>query len=148
MEVAYRYLATAMSADEQSPAASEPLQLATTPIAELSPTVEHLSDSCIHAVVTLLWPYSSSTKSLSLLLADPDVRLRRLNGQVKVVFHGVIAENVAKSQVGIGDVVRLGLAGSRFVSKETDGQSPGKWIAWDVHFDDRVLLEVRLRVRY
>lgn len=137
-----------MSADEQSPAASEPLQLAPTPIAELSPTVEHLSDSCIHAVVTLLWPYSSSTKSLSLLLADPDVRLRRLNGQVKVVFHGVIAENVAKSHVGIGDVVRLGLAGSRFVSKETEAQTPGKWIAWDVHFDDRVFLEVRLRARY
>lgn len=92
----------------------------------------------MRAVVTLVWPYSSTTKSLSLLLAEPDFRLRRSNGQVKVVFHGPVAEKVAESHAGIGDEIVLSLAGSRFV----DNNAAGNYVAWDLHFDDRVFLEV------
>lgn len=130
-----------MDADEQLPI-SKPLRSSRIPIAQLSPTADNLQGSAIHATVTLLWPYSSSTKSLSLLLAEPDFRLRHSNGQVKVIFHGPVAEDVAKSQIGIGDEVCLDLAGSRLVSNETAVQTPGKCVAWDVHFDDRVFLEV------
>ncbi|KAH8434579.1 uncharacterized protein LDX57_012222 [Aspergillus melleus] len=127
--------------DEQLPT-SAPLRSPRIPIAQLSLTADNLQGSAIHAVVTLLWPYSSSTKSLSLLLAEPDFRLRRSNGQVKVIFHGPVAEDVAKSKLGIGDDVYLDLAGSRLVSNEAAVQTPGKCVAWDVHFDDRVYLEV------
>ncbi|KAL5355341.1 hypothetical protein BJX96DRAFT_141139 [Aspergillus floccosus] len=112
------------------------------PIAQLSPAVENLSRSSIHATVSLLWPYSSSTKSLGLLLAEPDFRLRRSNGQVKVIFHGHIAESVAASSLGIGDDVFLGLEGARFLDNQATTQTPGKCVTWDLHFDDRVLLEV------
>ena len=108
------------------------------PIAQISPALDRLEGHSIRAVVTLVWPYSSATKSLSLLLAEPDFRLRRANGQVKVIFYGFVAERIAKTHVGIGDEVTLSLAGSRLVNNETTGNC----MAWDVHFDDRVLLEV------
>jgi hypothetical protein len=137
-------MAAVMDANKQS-LISEPLSACRIPIAELSPIVEHSSERCIHASVTLLWPYSSSTKSLSLLLAEPDFRLRHTNGQVKVVFHGHIAEDVGRSQIGIGDSVYLSLAGARFLNNEAAIRTSGKSVAWDVHFDDRVFLEVLLR---
>ncbi|OJJ69382.1 hypothetical protein ASPBRDRAFT_198061 [Aspergillus brasiliensis CBS 101740] len=132
-----------MDAHEQQPPVSEPLRSTTPiPIAKLAPALDNLSDSSIHAVVTLLWPYSSSTRSLSLLLAEPDFRLRRTNGQVKVVFHGLVAEEVAKSHVGIGDTVHIRLAGSRFVDNEVSKQTPGRCIAWDINFDCGVFIEI------
>ncbi|KAL4788511.1 hypothetical protein BJX76DRAFT_116955 [Aspergillus varians] len=121
---------------------SEPTCSTAIPIAQLSPDVDRLQQSSIHSVVTLLWPYSSSTKTLSLLLAEPDFRLRRSNGQVKVFFHGHVAEEVARSQLGIGDNVYLGLAGSRLVKNDAVAQTPGKGVSWDVHFDTSAFLEV------
>ncbi|KAE8328925.1 hypothetical protein BDV39DRAFT_59413 [Aspergillus sergii] len=130
-----------MDANEQFPT-SEPLRASRIPIAQLSPTLEHFSESSIHASVTLLWPYSSSTKTLSLLLAEPDFRLRHSNGQVKAVFHGHIAESVAKSQIGIGDSIYLSLNGARLSDNVTAPGTPGRSVAWDIHFDDRVFLEI------
>ncbi|RJE20990.1 hypothetical protein PHISCL_06680, partial [Aspergillus sclerotialis] len=111
---------------------------ASIPIAQISPVLDRLEQHSIRAVVTLVWPYSSATKTLSLLLSEVDFRLRRAKGQVKVIFYGTVAEKVAKSKVGIGDEVALSLSGSRLVNNETTGNC----VAWDVHFDDRVLLEV------
>ncbi|KAF7116330.1 hypothetical protein CNMCM5793_004496 [Aspergillus hiratsukae] len=133
--------AATMNCHEQPPI-SEPLRSTAIPIAQISPGADRILERSIHAIVTLVWPYSSSNKSLSLLLAEPDFRLRRNNGQVKVVFHGRAAEAVAKSQVGIGDQVYLGLAGSKFVTSEAVAQTPGKCVPWDVHLDDRVSLEI------
>ncbi|EAW24300.1 uncharacterized protein NFIA_038740 [Aspergillus fischeri NRRL 181] len=121
---------------------SEPLRSTAISIAQISPDADRILERSIHAIVTLVWPYSSSNKSLSLLLAEPDFRLRRNNGQVKVVFRGRAAEAVAKSQVGIGDHVYLGLAGSKFVPSVAVAQTPGKCVPWDVQLDDRVLLEI------
>ena len=108
------------------------------PIAQVSPTLERLREQSICAVVILVWPYSSATRSFCLSLADPDPRLRRPNGQVKAVFHGQVAEKVATTHVGIGDAVRLSLGGARLVDNET----AGNYVAWDMHFDDQVSLEV------
>lgn len=125
---------------------SAPGQISSTaiPIARLSPDVDRLQHSSIRAVVTLLWPYSSFTKSLTLLLAEPDFRLRRSNGQVKVFFHGDVAEEVARTHIGIGDTVNLNLAGSRLAKNDVVTQTPGKGVSWDVHFDASAFLEVIL----
>ncbi|OKP01019.1 hypothetical protein PENSUB_7600 [Penicillium subrubescens] len=116
-------------------------QLTKTPIAHLSPTLELPENKCIYATVSLIWPYSSSTKSLGLLLAEPDFRLRRSNGQVKAVFHGRVAESVAEQHVGIGDTVCLSLKYSSFVPNDAVSQTPGRNIAWDVHFERGLTLE-------
>lgn len=114
------------------------------PIAQLSPTLEQQEEKGINAAVTLVWPYSSTTKSLSLLLAEPDFRLRRSHGQVKAIFHGRVAEEVASSQVGIGDIVHLSLKGANFVSNDTVTQTPGRHVPWDVHFTNGLSLGVGL----
>ncbi|CAG8940642.1 unnamed protein product [Penicillium salamii] len=132
-----------MTAIEQSPAPHAPSSLVRVPIAELCPDLDQPANKSILAAVTLVWPYSSSHKSLSLLLAEPDFRLRRSQGQVKVTFHGRVAEKVAESHVGIGDTICLGLNGSEFVRNEATQHTPGKSIAWDAHFKTGVCLEVR-----
>ena len=134
-----------MTASEQSPAPNALGSLARVSIAELSPDLDQPENKSILAAVTLVWPYSSSHRSLSLLLAEPDFRLRRSQGQVKVTFHGHVAAKVAESHVGIGDSIRLGLDGSNLVSNEANHsaqQTPGKSIGWDVHFETGVCLEV------
>lgn len=131
-----------MDVAEQSPAPTALPPLTKVPIAQVSPVLEELEEKCIHATVTLVWPYSSSTKSLSLLLSEPDFRLRRSNGQVKATFHGRVAEKIAKSQVGIGDTVRLALEGSAFVANDAATQTPGRCVAWDIHFESGVSVEV------
>jgi len=130
-----------MDTNDQPPSSS-PGHQTTIPIAQINPDLNNLLESSIRAIVTLVWPYSSSTKAFSFLLAEPDFRLRRSNGQVKVVFHGPVAEKVAVTRVGIGDEVLLTLAGSRLDQNETATQTPGRYVAWNVHFDDRVHLEV------
>ncbi|KAJ5318026.1 hypothetical protein N7508_002534 [Penicillium antarcticum] len=112
------------------------------PVAQLSPDLAQPSEKFIVAVVTLIWPYSSSKKSLSLLLAEPDARLRRPNGQVRATFHGRVAQKIAESHVGIRDTIHLSLAYAKFISNEAVTQTPGRSVAWDAHFEDAVSLEV------
>jgi hypothetical protein len=133
-----------MDAIEQPPAPNALGKLTKVPIIQLSPDLEQLADKLILAAVILVWPYSSSTKSFSILLAEPDFRLRSSNGQVKVTFHGRVAEKVAESHVGIGDSVCLGLNGSKFIRNQA---APGRSIAWDAHFENGVSLEV-IRSQY
>ncbi|OJD23253.1 hypothetical protein ACJ73_05396 [Blastomyces percursus] len=113
-----------------------------TPLAQLSPSLDHLKERHIRAVVILLWPYSSYTKQFSLLISEPDFRLRHRKGQVRVSFRGASAEAVAKSQVGIGDTVVLSLDGVRWQKQDADISTPGKSIDWDLSFSKRLLLEV------
>lgn len=131
--------------DQSAPSESAPPtrpQLTKTPIAQLSPALAQPEDKCIYATVSLVWPYSSSTKSLALLLAEPDFRLRRPNGQVKAVFHGRVAETVAEQHIGIGETLCLSLKDSTFAPNDAATQSSGRSIAWDLHFDRGVTLEV------
>ena len=131
-----------MDVINQSAPCAPPTRPIKTPIAQLSPTLEQPENKCIYATVSLVWPYSSSTKSLSLLLSEPDFRLRRPNGQVKAVFHGRVAESVAEQHVGIGDTVFLSLKDSSFVPNDSALQTPGRSIAWDLHFDRGLTVEV------
>jgi hypothetical protein len=133
-----------MDVSDKSAPSGPPMrpQLTKTPIAHLSPTLEQPEEKCIYATVSLVWPYSSSTKSLALLLAEPDFRLRRPNGQVKAVFHGHAAESVAEQHIGIGETVCLSLKDSSFVPSSDASQTPGRSIAWDLHFERGLTLEV------
>ncbi|EXJ60510.1 hypothetical protein A1O7_04663 [Cladophialophora yegresii CBS 114405] len=113
------------------------------PIADLAPASDHASSSSyILAQVVLVWPYSSSTGTLALLLADTDVRRRKSKGQVKVVFRHGCAREVARTKVGIGDTVKLVLDGCKWT--ETGGlvSTPGKKIDWDLEYWKQVILQV------
>lgn len=123
--------------DEQAP-------FSTIPIASLDPSVAPSPSYYIHAIVTLVWPYSSSTRSTALLLAEPDFRLRRKKGQVRVKFTGPSARHVATSGVGIGDNVTLRLAGARWETGNTLMSTPGRSVDGELLFNGRLGLSVEL----
>ncbi|KAH7135001.1 hypothetical protein B0J11DRAFT_425611 [Dendryphion nanum] len=114
-----------------------------TPIACLNPELPELASKHINAVVSLIWPYSSLTRQFALLLAEPDFRLRRKKGQVKVRFSGSSAKSIAATGVGIGDDVVLELRGARFVQEEPgDIQTPGRSIDWELAFTHTVVAQI------
>ena len=136
------HLAAIMTAVAHSPAFQPTLDTpGQIPIASLSPS--SLDDSShILALVVLVWPYSSSTETLALLLADPDIRKRKSKGQVKVVFRHGCAREVARTKVGIGDVVKLGLDGCEWTETGEAVSTPGKKIEWDLEYRRRVVLQI------
>lgn len=111
-------------------------------IAALRPNVDALESKQIKAVVTLIWPYSSSQRQFALLLAEPDFRLRRKKGQVRARFSSTSARALATTGVGIGDEVVLSLHGAQFVQ---DGavSTPGKSIDWELAYTQTVAISVR-----
>lgn len=112
-----------------------------TPIAQLSPELPSVESQHFRATVTLIWPYSSSACQLALLLAEPDLRLRRRNGQVRARFSGASAKAIATTGVGIGDEVVLSLRGAQFV---TEGaiSTPGKSIDWELEYVQTVVIRI------
>jgi hypothetical protein len=116
------------------------------PIAELSPLLSTPTKKTIRAIVTLIWPYSSSNSSLTVLLAEPDFRLRRSRGQVRVQFLGSSAKTVFETRIGSGDEVVLSLQGSEWVENKSANQTPGRGIEWDLKFTERLLLQVRINM--
>ncbi|KAL9044796.1 MAG: hypothetical protein Q9214_002094 [Letrouitia sp. 1 TL-2023] len=110
-------------------------------IAELEPSVIS-QDAFIEGVVTLIWPYSSSDKSFSILLVEADFRLRRHKGQVRVHFTNSSAKAAAKSRISSGDQVRIKLAGAQWEKDETTSSTPGKGIGWELRFCERLVLQI------
>ena len=116
--------------------------MSTIPINSLSPTEPPPSNRSIRGIVTLFWPYSSSTRQCAFLLADPDFRLRNRQGQVRVRFTGASAEAVAKSHVGIGDEVLLALNGANWEEDPEATRTPGKSVGGELFFRRRLQLTV------
>ena len=111
------------------------------PISHLQPSIDAECTSIL-GVVTLVWPYSPSSESFSLLLVEPDFRLRRERGQVRVHFRGSSAKAVAACGIRIGDVISLCLVGVIWANDEEILRTPGKGIDWELQFKERVVLTV------
>ncbi|KAJ6267459.1 hypothetical protein PSV08DRAFT_355028 [Bipolaris maydis] len=79
------------------------------PIAEISPNIP---SGQIRAIVMIKWPYSTSRNEMAVVLAEPSLRLRRVNGQVKVRFTNSSALSLAMTDITIGDEVLLSLQGA------------------------------------
>lgn len=111
------------------------------PIAQLNPNLASADDSSVHGIVTLIWPYNSLTHSLSLLLVEPDFRLRRHQGQVRLQFFGSSAKAVTKAGVSSGDELVLSLQGASWEKDVETANTPGRGTGWKVTFGERVMLE-------
>jgi len=113
------------------------------PIAQLTPDLPEPATRSLKAIVTLTWPYSSATGSVAFLLAEPDFRLRKSRGQVRVQFSGSSAKAVAKAGIASGDEVTLCLEGVEFVDDEAAiAATPGRGVECELRFAERLLLEV------
>ena len=111
-------------------------------IADLEPLAT-AQEALIEGIVTLIWPYSSSDRSFSILIAEPDFRLRRHKGQVRIHFTDSSAGIVAQSGITSGDRVVLDLDGAQWEKDETAPSTPGKGIGWELRFRERLVLKVR-----
>ena len=112
-----------------------------TPIASL----EQLSGArskYIKGIVTLVWPFSSSSKKVAFLVAEPDFRLRNSKGQVRVQLRGPASLAVAKSKLGIGDEVIFGLDGAQWIAAEPGVSTPGKSMELELLYKNILVLEV------
>lgn len=113
------------------------------PISQLSPSVLSKESSEIRAVVILTWPYSTITSSVSFLLSEPDFRLRKTRGQVRVQFSGSSGKSVAKSGIASGDRVTLSLEGAEWVQEDSDITIPGNGVEFKLRFTEKLSLQVR-----
>lgn len=112
------------------------------PIAELSDSLDAPETRSVKAIVTLTWPYSSATGSVAFLLAEPDFRLRRSKGQVRVQFSGSSAKYISKAGISSGDEVILCLDGAEWLRDESEISTPGRGVEWELKFTERLQLQV------
>ncbi|KAL9596490.1 MAG: hypothetical protein Q9219_005751 [cf. Caloplaca sp. 3 TL-2023] len=111
-------------------------------IAELNPSLQG-SQKVVAGVVTLIWPYSASNKSFSVLIAEPDFRLRRHRGQVRIHFTGPSASAVSRCDPKSGDHVAVRLVGAQWEKDESASQTPGRGIGWQLRFEQRLIIQVQ-----
>ncbi|KAK0264738.1 hypothetical protein LTS09_001145 [Friedmanniomyces endolithicus] len=109
----------------------------------LTPDTAPPPDASIRGIVTLSWPYSSSTQQCALLLADPDFRLRKQKGQVRVCFTGDAAAAVARAHLGVGDEVVLRLQGSSWADRVDATRTPGRSVDGELSFGRHVELTIK-----
>lgn len=114
----------------------------TIPITSLRPETAPPADKWVQGIVSLSWPYSSSTRQCALLLADPDFRLRNKKGQVRVRFTGPSAEAIAKTRVGIGDEVYVRLDSAVWAQDSEATRTPGRSVDGELVFRRKLSLRI------
>ncbi|KAI1503542.1 hypothetical protein F5X99DRAFT_374644 [Biscogniauxia marginata] len=128
---------------------SDPLQnleaAKQTAIAELAPDLPEPVTRAVRGLVTITWPYNSVKNTFAFILAEPDFRLRRNKGQVRVNFSGAAAKVAGESGLGSNDEVLLSLEGVEWEAEEVKKRQtlPGAGIDWQLRFSDKILLSVK-----
>jgi len=114
------------------------------PIANLSPDLPDASTKSVRGVVTITWPYNSVNRTFAFNLAEPDFRLRRNKGQVRVNFTGRIAKAVGSCRLGSNDEVLLSLDGSAWEGEETSRRQslPGMALGWKLIYTKKLFLKI------
>lgn len=114
-----------------------------TPIAQLHPGIDNAEARVVDGVITITWPYSVVSKSIAFILAEPDFRLRRDKGQLRIEFHGAAGRALADSGIGGGDEIRISLEGAKWESHQARTRLPASTQDWQLKFTNRLLLSVR-----
>ena len=116
------------------------------PIAELQPELQGLDERRVGGLVTLIWPYASSSQSTSLLLVEPDFRLRARRGQVRLYFSGASATSVSRAGVSSGDQLLVSLKGADFTKDDSTTSTPGRGIEWKLQYGEYLNVQVSKRL--
>ncbi|KAJ4388706.1 hypothetical protein N0V93_006165 [Gnomoniopsis smithogilvyi] len=115
-----------------------------TPIAQLHPNLPDQETRTVHGEITITWPYSFVTKTFAFLLAEPDFRLRRNRGQVRIQLQGPSAEAIGKWELGSGDVVTLAMDGVEWAKDEEPARPAGSRSEWQLKFASKLRLKATL----
>ncbi|KAK3296902.1 uncharacterized protein B0H64DRAFT_423265 [Chaetomium fimeti] len=117
--------------------------LSATPIAQLNPDLPNQASRSVRGEVTITWPYNSVTKKLAFLIAEPDVRLRRAKGQIRIELHGPSAKAASESGLGASDELLFSLAGAEWSKDASPGRIPGARVEWQLQFNQKLALQVK-----
>lgn len=112
-----------------------------TPIAQLNPELSNVEERVVRGVVTVVWPYSSVRGVAAFVLAEPDFRLRRNKGQVRVELSGPSARAISEIRLAGGDEVTLSLHGAEWADKDARAPITGTPLEWQLGFSSRLLLQ-------
>lgn len=97
------------------------------------------SSAFVNAIVTLMWPFSPSSSSLSIIASEEDFRLRLSKGQLRVNFGGACANAVDTRGLQIGDQVMISLEGAVF---EELSNATTRDVPWSITFTSRLVMKV------
>jgi hypothetical protein len=132
-------------ADSPPPSSDWPTTLTSLPLASLSPTSSSTaassssSSTYITAVVTLIWPFSSSSRTLSIVASEQNPILRLSKGQLRVNFHGPAATGVDARGLQSGDHVCISLDGAHW---EELASASSRDVPWAVSFEKKLTMKV------
>ncbi|KAK4175737.1 hypothetical protein QBC36DRAFT_301725 [Triangularia setosa] len=129
-------------AEDGSVAALLATKLAT-PISQLGPDLLDQPSRAVRGEVGITWPYNSVTKTFAFLLAEPDVRLRRARGQVRIELHGSSAKILSKCGLGAGDELLFCLEGATWAKDTSPGGIPDSRVEWQLQFDEKLVLQIK-----
>ncbi|KAK3359704.1 hypothetical protein B0T25DRAFT_106930 [Lasiosphaeria hispida] len=115
-----------------------------TPIAQLNPDLADQASRVVRGEVTITWPYNRVKNTIAFLLAEPDVRLRRAKGQVRIELHGPSAKAIADCGLGGGDEVLFSLDSVEYAKDESPGRIPGARLDWQLQFTNKLILQAKL----
>ncbi|KAI0459920.1 hypothetical protein F5B21DRAFT_454707 [Xylaria acuta] len=115
------------------------------PIAELSPDLPDPTTTAVGGVVTITWPYNRVKGTFAFSLAEPDFRLRRNKGQVRINFTGRAAKAVGDCGLGSNDEVLLSLAGAAWETEAANKRRslPGADLGWKLIFSESLMLKIK-----
>ncbi|KAI1821861.1 hypothetical protein F4861DRAFT_517160 [Xylaria intraflava] len=115
------------------------------PISHLCPDLRDPSTKAVGGVVTITWPYNAVENTLSFYLAEPDFRLRRQKGQVRIDFTGRVAKAAREFGLGSNDDVLIGLDGVAWEAEVANRRQslPDAGLGWRLVFSNSLYLRVK-----
>ncbi|KAI0533757.1 hypothetical protein GGR58DRAFT_485456 [Xylaria digitata] len=115
------------------------------PIAELCPDLAEQDAKVVGGVVTITWPYNKVKGTFAFNLAEPDFRLRRNKGQVRIDFTGRAARTIGECGLGGNDEVLLSLKGAAWEVESINKRRslPGADIGWKLVFSESLALKIK-----
>ncbi|KAK7205712.1 hypothetical protein BZA70DRAFT_266835 [Myxozyma melibiosi] len=100
-----------------------------------------LQSSYVTGVVSLFWPYSSSSHEFSVLLSDSDILERINKGEMKLTFRGKSLGKNLEKQLQIGNTVKIALRAAKVYRNEDANKSDAD-SDWGCVWENSVMLQV------